>query len=489
VADPENTIVESDESNNVARIKITLGLANAPDYAGNTTSTARDIGTLGENQTFNDFVSPSDTNDYYRFVIASQTTVSLRLDGLQADADVQLLSASGSVLARSNRYGIEAESISRSLAAGTYMVRVYPYWTASTPYTLNLAAGTVAADAAGNSLGTARDIGDISGSQSFRDFVGSTDTDDYYRFRATGESDVAFSLSLNGLTGNADVQLLDENGAVLASSANSGNTAETITRELHSGHAYFVRVFTQSGVSANYALSLSGTTTTNPDGAGNTLPTARDLGQLTSNQSFQDEVNPADPNDYYRFTLGGPATLNLRMDGLSADADVELLSSTGALIARSVNSGAQAESIARLLAAGTYYVRVFPYGSASTGYSLTLSATAASADGAGNSYSTALNISALGSSWTFQDAVGTSDTNDYIRFTVDRQGTFNLRLDGLSADADVQLINSSGLVASSRNTGTTSESITRTLSAGTYYIRIFPYGSITTNYQLSLSFI
>jgi hypothetical protein len=489
VVDPENTILESNESNNVVRIKITLGAANAPDYAGNTLATARDIGALADNQSFHDYVGRTDSNDYYRFTLGAAATVSLRVDGLQADADVQLLSAAGSVLARSNRYGIEAESISRSLAAGTYLVRVYPYWNANTPYTLNISGGTAAADGAGNTLGTARDIGDITGTQSFRDLVGAGDTDDYYRFRATGTSDTLLSLRLDGLSGNADVQLLDESGVVLATSTNGGTTAETISHELHSGHAYFVRVFAPGTATANYALTLTGAASTTPDGAGNTLATARDLGTLSANQTLPDQVGANDPNDYYRFTLATAATLNLRMDGLSADADVELLSSTGAQIARSVNSGTVAESLSRSLAAGTYYVRVYPYGGAGTTYSLHLSATAAApTDGAGNSYSTALNIGALGSSWSFQDSIGTTDTNDYIRFTVDRQGTFNLRLDGLTADADVQLINSSGVVASSRNTGTSAESITRTLSAGTYYIRIFPYGSVTTDYRLSLSF-
>ncbi len=66
-------------------------------------------------------------------------------------------------------------------------------------------------------------------------------------------------------------------------------------------------------------------------------------------------------------------------------------------------------------------------------------------------------------------------------------GNFNLGLTGLTADADVQLLNSSGsVIASSVRAGTASESITSQLSAGTYYIRVYPYTG-DTNYNLAVS--
>ncbi|WP_409939617.1 pre-peptidase C-terminal domain-containing protein, partial [Microcystis sp.] len=57
----------------------------------------------------------------------------------------------------------------------------------------------------------------------------------------------------------------------------------------------------------------------------------------------------------------------------------------------------------------------------------------------------------------------------------------------MTAGADVQLLNSSGsVIASSTNGGTASESITSQLSAGTYYIRVYPYTG-DTNYNLAVS--
>lgn len=488
VVDPLDRIAESNENNNVTRIKITIGSASAPDYAGNTQATARDIGPLTSNQAFQDFVAPSDKNDYYRFSLSAQSNFALRMDGLTSDADVYLLNSSGTTIARSVAGGVNPEAITQSLASGTYYVRVYLYGNASTPYSLNLSAGGASADGAGNTLGTARELGDITGNQTLGDLVSLSDVDDYYHFRAT--SDITFSLRLDNLTGDVGVQLMDDNGAVVASSLNAGTTAESIDATLHAGNAYFIRVFLQSGSTASYRLTTSGIAASVPDGAGNTTQTARDIGALTTSRTFQDFVGTSDTNDYYRFTLAASATVNLRLDGLSANADVALLGSDGTALITSSNTETTADTISRLLTAGSYYVRVYPNSNASSNYALALSSVLAPTPttDAGNTMQTARDIGALTGNLSFQDSVSPTDTNDYYRFTLASAATVNLRMDGLTADADVQLFGSNGSsIAYSNNWGTSVENINRLLAAGTYYIRVYPYGSITTNYNLSLS--
>ncbi len=54
---------------------------------------------------------------------------------------------------------------------------------------------------------------------------------------------------------------------------------------------------------------------------------------------------------------------------------MQLLNSSGTVIRSSTNSGSSSESITQQLAAGTYYARVYPFGSGSTYYNLNLSAT------------------------------------------------------------------------------------------------------------------
>ncbi|MFM6004069.1 MAG: C2 family cysteine protease, partial [Sphaerospermopsis kisseleviana] len=122
----------------------------------------------------------------------------------------------------------------------------------------------------------------------------------------------------------------------------------------------------------NYNLSVNATAV---DNAGNTLATARNIGTLSSTQSFTDWVGSTDTNDFYSFNIGTQSNFSLLLNGLSADADVQLLSSTGTVIQSSTNVGTAAESITRTLSAGTYYIRVYPY-SGNTNYNLSVNATA-----------------------------------------------------------------------------------------------------------------
>jgi pimeloyl-ACP methyl ester carboxylesterase len=91
--------------------------------------------------------------------------------------------------------------------------------------------------------------------------------------------------------------------------------------------------------------------------------------------------------------------------------------------------------------------------------------------------------------FTANDFVGTVDPNDFYRFSLNQRSNFNLILDGLSADANVELLNSSGgSITTSNYWGTTPDSITRTLDAGTYYIRVYQgRGAANTNYKLGVT--
>ncbi|MEB3828750.1 serine protease, partial [Phormidium sp. CCY1219] len=104
----------------------------------------------------------------------------------------------------SDNWGDSDESISRSLGAGTYYVRVYPYRTTGydTRYRLEL---TATPTGIGDIANPVFNMGVLSGTQTFTDFVGSADSSDYYRFTLNEVKD--FSLTLGGMTDNANVGL------------------------------------------------------------------------------------------------------------------------------------------------------------------------------------------------------------------------------------------------------------------------------------------
>lgn len=65
--------------------------------------------------------------------------------------------------------------------------------------------------------------------------------------------------------------------------------------------------------------------------------------------------------------------------------------------------------------------------------------------------------------------------NDYYRFVISTGGTITISLTNLPADYQLSLLNSGGTVLqSSTNSSTTSETINRSVTAGTYFVRVYP---------------
>jgi Metallo-peptidase family M12B Reprolysin-like/Secretion system C-terminal sorting domain/Bacterial pre-peptidase C-terminal domain/Fibronectin type III domain len=89
------------------------------------------------------------------------------------------------------------------------------------------------------------------------------------------------------------------------------------------------------------------------------------------------------------------------------------------------------------------------------------------------------------------DVKGTISTTtdlDYYKFVITTGGTATITLTTLPGDYDIRLFSSNGTtqLAISQNAGTTSETITRTYTAGTYYIRVYGFSGAnsTTCYTL-----
>ena len=234
------------------------------------------------------------------------------------------------------------------------------------------------------------------------------------------------------------------------------------------------------------SLNTGATARRPADGAGNTRAAAHDLGTLTAAQSFTDFVGRLDRNDYYRFKISNPSGFQLSLTGLSADADVSLLNVRGAMIASSANYGTQGELISGSLQPGTYYVRVYPYRGDTT-YTLDLHATpAVPTSTVGNALATAENLGELTRPQTLEGSVGRSNRNHYYRFNISSSKDLSLALTGLSADADVSLLDANGhLISRSQNYGRADEFIATALTPGTYYVRVYYYSGMT-NYTLTL---
>ncbi|HEY9643004.1 MAG TPA: vanadium-dependent haloperoxidase [Coleofasciculaceae cyanobacterium] len=105
----------------------------------------------------------------------------------------------------------------------------------------------------GNTISHARNLRSLQGKHTFKDFVGQQDSNDYYRFRVSQWRSAV--LSLKGMKhGNADLQILDDQGRILGTSKRSGTKTEQIKLSLDKG-IYYARVYDHRG-STPYKLGL-----------------------------------------------------------------------------------------------------------------------------------------------------------------------------------------------------------------------------------------
>jgi uncharacterized protein YkwD len=96
-----------------------------PDYANNTFKAAREVVLDSQALVLNDFVGDIDSKDCYTFQVTQNTNLNLVLNGLSANADLELFNRRGRVIASSKNAGNVSESITYSdLDAGQYYVRV-----------------------------------------------------------------------------------------------------------------------------------------------------------------------------------------------------------------------------------------------------------------------------------------------------------------------------------------------------------------------------
>lgn len=270
---------------------------------------------------------------------------------------------------------------------------------------------------------------------------------------------------------------------------------------------------------------------------GTTLQTAGELPLTLRLQTVRDAISPTNLTDYYRFTLGNLSSFALLLTEVAADVNVALLNSAGSVVSiggveqRSTNPGLLPDSIHTLLEPGTYYIQVSAANpTESSRYQLNAQADVGISpflnglgvnpralpnwllrlesivdllwrnliplfrvgepppiDLAGNTLASSLNLGTLRGTANYRDALNRQDPNDYYRFTVTATSNFSLLLNGLTGNADVQLLSAEGnLLQASTNAGNAAESIDRVLNAGTYYLRVYTPAESTSSYQLTL---
>lgn len=243
---------------------------------GSTAKTAYELGDLITRPTFNEFVGTSDQQDFYRIILDKPSTLSLNLSGLSSDTILKLYAdvngnqeiEAGEEIANTTGSSGNPAVINKTLSQGSYYIDVVTGSpTSNTSYSLSFAATGVATNTPsdpGNSANSALNVGTLSGSRNYQDFVGVTDKDDWYKFVLSNAAS-NFNLSLGG-TGDLAVANLyadtNSNGSIdagefIASASASSGGLGTIARTLGAG-TYFVDIVAGSSTAnTSYSLTMS----------------------------------------------------------------------------------------------------------------------------------------------------------------------------------------------------------------------------------------
>lgn len=197
-------------------------------------------------------------------------------------------------------------------------------------------------------------------------------------------------------------------------------------------------------------------------------------------------INSTTDKDYYSIVTTGTNNISYVLSGPSGvDYDLKIYNSSGTQIGSGTSSTANESVSLTNQAAGTYYIYVYGYNGAysTTCYTITATVTPVST-GCQSSYDNSTNGSYSGAAQIplntdIHGLINPKSENDYYKFVITTGGTATITLSTLPADYDMRLYSSNGTtqLAISQNGGTTTETISRTFTAGTYYVRVYGYKS------------
>ncbi|MDE5097424.1 MAG: pre-peptidase C-terminal domain-containing protein, partial [Trichodesmium sp. St16_bin4-tuft] len=166
-----------------------------------------------------------------------------------------MLNNKGKLIEKSTKGGNSLENIEGTLNPGAYYVKVQSKGNEDADYTLSLGVGSGSEqeDKVGNNRKKAYKFGALKNNERFEEFVGKSDQRDFYQFKVEEKTDI--NIELGGLSGNADLYLLNNKGKLIEKSTQGRNNAEDIERTLNPG-AYYVKVQSKGNQNADYTLSL-----------------------------------------------------------------------------------------------------------------------------------------------------------------------------------------------------------------------------------------
>lgn len=343
--------------------------------------------------------------------------------------------------------------------------------------------------------------------------VDSAGDEDWFRISLSAGREYVFELAGSGSNPLADpfLSLYDDSGALLATDDDGGmglNARLAVTPEVSGVYYLGARGF--GSTVGQYTLSAD----TGQGGAGDNI-NGMGIGDAGGTRSTAAMVSAGgdgriavtgsvgytgDTVDYFELRPSADGIASFALGGLGADLDLVLENASGEIVEGSYAAGANPEMLTTTLTGGEqYFLRVDPFGSAASAYTLDITLPTNSSSGpqdsvngvpvgdAGGNLGNAVTLPAA----EVVNIVGSTgfgaDDGDMYRLVADASGAASFILSGLRSDIDLALYSASGsLLAASTVTGTGAESINFPLSAGnTYFLYVYPFTD-ASEYSLQL---
>ena len=327
------------------------------------------------------------------------------------------------------------------------------------------------------------DLDRLEGTYNGHDYVGRYDVSDLYRFQIGDRSSV--DIAIEGLWGDANLYLLDENHQTLHESTNRGTQSEQIHVELDTGE-YFVLVSRYRRHSTNYDLNITSKRLSPPLDVQDQIQDATDIGVLSGEMLVKDSVNQTEPMDFVRFELLSHSEVEVGIRGESPHTQTRLYSSTGELIEQPLNlENPGSGDVAYELAPGTYYVSVESTSNLTTFYELELRSTPIDA-GLPGELNRAKDVGVLDGELLVKDSVNGEDSADFFRFELLLHSEVEVGIRGASPNTETQLYSMAGELISTSTADSEGDETSHQLPPGTYYAAVVSTSNLTTFYELEL---
>lgn len=184
---------------------------------------------------------------------------------------------------------------------------------------------------------------------------------DYYSFTPAWSSNYTLQASKNASQIDTILGLYNASGSRVAwnDDISNSNTNSLVTASLVAGQKYFLAITNYTGTAnGNYTLGLKATLTDDAKENNDSLTTATNLGSLTAATTVSGLVM-ADTADYYKFTTStAGGTVVIQFNNAQGDLDLDLLDTSGKVLASSAGTTDGEKVSMAGLAAGTYLLKV-----------------------------------------------------------------------------------------------------------------------------------